>query len=138
MAAALLVGMALGLWLEIYRGHLRAARPRRLALLARDLLFWTGATLIAAFGLYFANWLDLRLYAVCFMALGILLSSSLAGPTVRPAAAAATRAVTWCARLLLWPVRTLRARTARRPAPGPAANRPPDAPARRRGWWQRG
>ena len=128
MAAALLVGVALGLWLELYRGHLRAARPRRLGLLARDLMFWCGATLIAAFGLYLANWLDLRLYAVCSMALGILLSTSLAGPTVRPVAGAATRAAARLTHAAMWPVRALGGGS-RRARPHPA--RPPEPPSAR-------
>jgi len=134
MAAALLVGMALGLWLELYRGHLRAARPRRLGLLIRDVTFWLGATAIAAFGLYLANWLDLRLYAMCCMALGILLSTSLAGPTVRPVAGAATRAAAALAQALLWPARALGRgrRGARSGAPRPPAAPPARRPGRRR------
>ncbi len=113
--AAVLVGIALGLWLEAYRGHLRAARPRRLGLLVRDLLFWLGATLIAAFGLYFANWLDLRLYAISAMALGLCLTSLLAGPSVRAIAAAVTDAVGAVGRALARPLRVLARRRATAP-----------------------
>jgi spore cortex biosynthesis protein YabQ len=144
MAAALLVGMALGLWLELYRGHLRAARPRRLGLLARDLLFWAGATLIAAFGLYFANWFDVRLYALCAMALGILLTSALAGPIVRPASGGLTRALNAFGRALFWPVRAVARAFGRPHGPG---TQPPSgsagaaavvagtAPPARQRWW---
>lgn len=151
IVAAVLVGMALGLWLEVYRGHLREARPRRVGLLVRDLLFWIMATLIAAFGLYFANWLDLRLYAVCAMALGILLSSALAGPTVRPGAALATRVLNAGAVAAVGPFRALARRRRARPDPTspPVPPAPPDGgdPAAvqartRRGssrrWWERG
>lgn len=148
MAAAALVGMVLGLWLEIYRGHLRAARPRRAGLLVRDLLFWSGATVIAAFGLYFANWLDLRLYAVCAMAFGMLLASALAGPVVRPTSGAATRLVGACATVAMRPLRSLarrrRPRATRPPrVPPEPPEKPTEAPAaptaRRdstRRWWQ--
>jgi spore cortex biosynthesis protein YabQ len=134
MAAALVVGMALGLWLELYRGHLRAARPRRAALVVRDLLFWTGATLMAAFGLYFANWLALRLYALCAMVLGSLLASALAGPVVRPAAGGATRAGQALIAATLWPLRALSRAIGRPRPPAPAPPAPPVA--RREPWWR--
>lgn len=151
MVAALLVGMALGLWLEVYRGHLREMRPRRVGLLVRDLVFWIMATLIAAFGLYFANWLDLRLYAVCAMALGILLASALAGPTVRPGAALATRVLNAGAAAAAGPFRALARRRRGRPdrTSPPTPPTPPDGAeagaaavrTRRdssRRWWERG
>ncbi|MCL6596813.1 MAG: spore cortex biosynthesis protein YabQ [Firmicutes bacterium] len=108
--ATCLVGVALGVWWEAYRGHLRAARPRGLALVVRDLLFWTGATLVAAFGLYFANWLDLRLYAVAGMALGVVAASALAGPEVRAVAGALTYAFGAVGRLTRLPFDRLRRR----------------------------
>jgi spore cortex biosynthesis protein YabQ len=112
--ATALVGVALGVWWEAYRGHLRAARPRGLALVVRDLLFWTGATLVAAFGLYFANWLDLRLYAVAGMALGVVAASVLAGPEVRAVAGALTYAFGAVGR---WARRPFGGFRRRRPAP---------------------
>jgi spore cortex biosynthesis protein YabQ len=105
--AASLVGMAFGLWLEMYRGHLRAARPKGVALFVRDLLFWLGATVLTAFGLYLANWLDLRLYAVVAVALGALWTSWLVGGPVRAVASVATRAFAAVGRVVAWPLRPL-------------------------------
>lgn|GEM_PF-4986242 len=124
VAGAALVGMAVGLWVEIYRGHLRALRPRGAALVALDLLFWVVATGVVAFGLYYANWLDVRLYAVAAMAAGALWASWLAGPVVRPASAAATRGVIWSAHVAGAPWRAA-ARTLASMAGAWRARRPP-------------
>lgn len=125
-AASALVGMAFGIWSDLFRGHLYACRSRGLLLALEDGMFWLGATVLVAIGLYFANWLDIRLYAVAAMAAGAALAIWLAGPVVRPASTAATRAMQAVGRVLAWPVRRFARRIRRRP---PRSRRPPLPPA---------
>jgi hypothetical protein len=89
LMGSLVVGMALGIWWEGYRGLLRGLRPRGGWLTVLDLTFWAVAFGVTAFGLYWANWLDLRLYAVAAALGGAVLAHLGAGPVVRPAVAAA-------------------------------------------------
>jgi hypothetical protein len=93
IVATSVTGMALGLWLEGYRGWLRGWRPARLGLLAGDLTFWAVALAVTALGLYWANWLNVQLYAVAGMAAGTAFAMLLVGREVRGGVAASSRLV---------------------------------------------
>jgi len=110
---ALLGGLAIGVWTAAYQGHLRAYRPRRVLLFMLDVAFWLGVFVLAALGLYLANWMSLRLYAFVAMGTGVVTALALAGPGVRALAWGVTRLSLTVLRGLVWPVRF--ARRARRP-----------------------
>jgi hypothetical protein len=93
--ATVLVGMGLGVWGELYRGVLRGSQASRRTLVALDLAAWLGALALAAMGLYWANWLDLRLYAVAGMAVGYALTHWGAGPWLVAAGTALGRGASW-------------------------------------------
>ena len=132
--ACLLVGMAFGVLVDLYRGHLSATRGRGAMLAVEDGLFWLAATVLVSVGLYFANWLEIRLYSVTAMALGALLAMWLAGPVVRPVSAWATRGGQAVLYAALWPMRKVAQAWGRRPKRPPRKPRtpppPPEAPTR--------
>lgn len=127
-----IVGLSLGIWTALYQGHLRAYRPHRGLLIALDVLFALGALVVSAVGLYFTDWLSLRVYALFAMAVGVLTALYLAGPAFRALSFVLTRgalAVLW---VLAWPVRRLqaawRASIGRRPPRGGNGPQPPVPP----------
>lgn len=139
--ASALVGVAFGLWIDLFRGHLVACRNRGILLAVEDGLFWLGATALVAIGLYFANWLDIRLYSVAAMAAGAAFALWLAGPVVRPAATVTTRGAQAVVRTLFWPVRFVARhlprfpRRPRRPPPSPPPSNEEPETSRARPWW---
>lgn len=146
--SCLLVGMAFGVLVDLYRGHLGATRSRGAMLAVQDGLFWLVAAVLVSVGLYFANWLEIRLYSVTAMALGALLAMWLAGPVVRPASAWVTRGGQAVLYVAVWPMRQVARAWARRPKrpprrpptpPPPEIPPSPEAPTERaqgtRPWW---
>lgn len=93
IVGTVLVGMAVGMWWELYRGWLRGWKPRHTAVLVGDLGFWAVAFWLTALGLFWANWLDIRLYAVAGMAFGVWTTSVGTGWLVRNATAWVFRVV---------------------------------------------
>lgn len=104
------VGLALGIWVALYHGHLRAYRPARALLFVLDLLFWLGTLVLVAVGLYFTDWLSLRLYALFAIGVGLLTSLYLAGPFFGFLGLGGTRMMLLVLRALILPVRWVRRR----------------------------
>ena len=125
-----------------------AYRPARWLLTLLDLAFWAVALVLVAVGLYFTDWLSLRLYAAFVIALGCLAALYLAGFFFRFVSYALTRGmltVFWLfLRPLRWFTRTLGRHQGRRSRPTGGARGDPrtgnkSASTRRgktaRPWW---
>lgn len=144
------VGLALGVWVALYQGHLRAYRPVHVLLFAMDLLFWLGTLVLVTVGLYFTDWMSLRVYALFAIGVGLVVALFLAGPFFGFLAFGVTRALLVAFWFVTWPVRRVwhsvrpRPRGPRRPrsgsgprrhVPGSGANDPGRRAHRPRRWW---
>ncbi|MHB0884399.1 MAG: spore cortex biosynthesis protein YabQ [Bacillota bacterium] len=100
LLVTVLLGSAVGLAYDLYRGLRRAAIRSRAATAVGDLLFWSLATLFVFRGLVFGNGGELRMYVFAGTAAGLYLYFQLASPTVMWTVAWFWRAVFALARLV--------------------------------------
>ncbi len=77
-----LIGAAIGLAYDVYRGLRRAAQSGRVATLLGDIIFWAAATILVFRGLVFGNGGELRLYVFVGAAAGLYLYFRMASQTL--------------------------------------------------------
>lgn len=82
LLVTVLLGAAVGLAYDVYRGLRRVAGRKRAATFAGDLLFWVAATILVFRGLIFGNGGELRSYVFVGAAVGLYLYFELASQVV--------------------------------------------------------
>ncbi len=107
LLVTVLLGSAVGLAYDLYRGLRRAAIRGRGATVVGDLLFWSLATWFVFRGLVFGNGGELRMYVFAGTAAGLYLYFQLASPTVLWAVTWFWRAVFAVLRLIATGFRTV-------------------------------